>query len=195
MKRFSGVFAIALVVLCASSVAAVGRPLDRFNDRFDDTYFDDPTTTDDDLCGVVPVTTRVQGIQNGMVRLDKQGHELFRVSGRVTVTHTNEANGLFVTNRSSGQYRDIRIVDNPDGTTTIFNTNIGLPERIQTPDGTVLVKDVGRIVFATTFHFHDPADPTDDEFISNEIVSISGPHPEAESGFTLFCDVVIEALT
>jgi len=195
MKRLALLFGLAFVVVSATSVAAVGKPIDTFHDRFDETFFDDPTTTDDDLCGVLPVTTHVTGIQNGMVRLDKQGHELFRVSGPVTVTYTNEANGLSVTNRTSGQFRDIKVVDNPDGTTTFFNANIGVPERIQTPDGTVLVKDVGRIVFATTFHFHDPNDPNDDEFISSEIVSISGPHPEADSGFTLFCDTVIGALT
>jgi len=32
-------------------------------------------------------------------------------------------------------------------------------------------------------------------FISQTIESVSGPHPEAESGFTLFCDVVVPALT
>ena len=58
----------------------------------------------------------------------------------------------------------------------------------------MLIKDVGRIVFANTFDFHD-SNPHDNELISSEVVSISGPHPEAESGFTLFCDVMPDALT
>ena len=38
-------------------------------------------------------------------------------------------------------------------------------------------------------------DTEDDVFISQSIESVSGPHPEAESGFTLFCEVVVPALT
>ena len=49
-------------------------------------------------------------------------------------------------------------------------------------------KDVGRIVFATVIDCNGtPTDVSDDEFLSQTIESISGPHPEAESGFTLFC--------
>jgi hypothetical protein len=40
-----------------------------------------------------------------------------------------------------------------------------------------------------------PTDTEDDVFISQSIESVSGPHPEAESGFTLFCEVVVPALT
>jgi hypothetical protein len=42
------------------------------------------------------------------------------------------------------------------------------------------------IAFADTFE--------GDEFISSEIVLVKGPHPEAESDFALFCEVVTEAL-
>ena len=58
------------------------------------------------------------------------------------------------------------------------------------------IKDVGRIVFATVLDYNGtPADAEDDIVISQEIVSISGPHPEAESDFTLFCPTVIAGLT
>ena len=40
-----------------------------------------------------------------------------------------------------------------------------------------------------------PTDTSDDEFISQTIESISGPHPDLESNFTLFCEVVVPALT
>jgi len=49
-----------------------------------------------------------------------------------------------------------------------------------------LLRDAGLIVFATTFE--------GDEFISSETVLVKGPHPEAESDFALFCEVVTEAL-
>ena len=63
-------------------------------------------------------------------------------------------------------------------------------------DGTVAIKDVGRIVLATVIDYNGtPTDTEDDVFISQSIESVSGPHPEAESGFTLFCEVVVPALT
>jgi hypothetical protein len=33
------------------------------------------------------------------------------------------------------------------------------------------------------------------DFISSEIVVNKGPHPDADSDFTLFCEVISEALT
>ena len=184
---------LAVVLAFAPSAVAVGQPVDRFNDHFSDTFPDDPTTANDDFCGVLPVTTTIEVVQNGMVRLDKAGNPLFRVSGRQTVTWTNPVTGLSVSNIVSGQFRDIRVVENADGTTTFFSTNVGVPERLQTGDGTVLIKDVGRIVFANTFDFNVPEG--EDPFVSSSIVSISGPHPEAEADFTLFCDAALAALT
>jgi hypothetical protein len=184
---------LAVLLTFAAPVAAVGKPVERFNDHFSETFVDDPSTTDDDLCGVLPVMTTVEVVQNGMVRLDKAGESLFRVSGRQTITWTNPVTGLSVSDITSGQFRDIRVVENADGTTTFYSTNVGVPERLQTADGSVLIKDVGRIVFANTFNFNVPQG--EDPFVSSTIVSIAGPHPEAESDFTLFCAAALDALT
>jgi hypothetical protein len=63
-------------------------------------------------------------------------------------------------------------------------------------DGTVAIRDVGRVVFATVLDYNGtPTDTEDDEFISQSIESISGPHPDLESDFELFCEVVVPALT
>jgi hypothetical protein len=52
------------------------------------------------------------------------------------------------------------------------------------------------VVFATVLDYNDtPTDVEDDEFISQTIESISGPHPDLESDFELFCEVVVPALT
>jgi hypothetical protein len=60
----------------------------------------------------------------------------------------------------------------------------------------VALKDVGRIVFSTVLDYNGtPTDADDDVFVSQEILSISGPHPDAESDFTLFCETVVEGLT
>jgi hypothetical protein len=40
-----------------------------------------------------------------------------------------------------------------------------------------------------------PTSVEDDEFVSRYIESISSPHPDLESDFTLFCEVVVPGLT
>jgi hypothetical protein len=58
------------------------------------------------------------------------------------------------------------------------------------------ITDVGRVVVATVLDYNGtPTDTSDDELISQTIESISGPHPNLESNFTLFCEVVLPALT
>jgi hypothetical protein len=194
MRRLGFVLAIGCLLASAVPAFAFGRPIERFHDHSTATFPDDPTTTFDDLCGI-PVTTHVVARENGIVRLDRRGDPVFKLSGRARITWVNPATGLWVTNFIAGQFREIRIVENPDGTTTIFSTNTGIPELLRSSDGTVLVKDVGRIVFASTFDFGDPGDFEDDVFLGFEIVSVSGPHPEAESDFALFCQVIVPALT
>jgi hypothetical protein len=58
--------------------------------------------------------------------------------------------------------------------------------KLQTVNGPVLLRDAGLIVFEITFE--------GDEFISQETLLVKGPHPDAESDFTLFCEVMTEAL-
>jgi hypothetical protein len=79
-------------------------------------------------------------------------------------------------------------VDEDAGTITFFTTYKGLPERIQTANGPVLLRDAGFATFADTFNLETG------EFISSEFTA-KGPHPEAGSDFTLFCEVISEALT
>jgi hypothetical protein len=50
------------------------------------------------------------------------------------------------------------------------------------------LRDAGIVTFADTF------DLVTGEFISSEVIVEKGPHPELDSDFELFCDVVTEAL-
>ena len=79
-------------------------------------------------------------------------------------------------------------MDEDAGTITFSTTFKGLPEKIQTANGRVLSRDAGLITFADTF------DLETGEFISSEIIFNKGPHPELDSDFTLFCEVISEAL-
>jgi hypothetical protein len=99
-------------------------------------------------------------------------------------------NGKSVVVSSAGQVTGpAAIVDEEAGTITFLTSFKGLPEKIQTAQGRVLLRDAGIITFADTF------DLETGEFISSEITVNKGPHPEADSDFTLFCEVISEALT
>jgi hypothetical protein len=80
-------------------------------------------------------------------------------------------------------------IDNGDGTVTFVTTFKGLPEMIKLPNGRVLSRDVGFIGFNDTF------DATTGDFLGETISPENGPHPDADSGFTLFCDVIVPALS
>jgi hypothetical protein len=98
-------------------------------------------------------------------------------------------NGKSVLISSAGQVSGPPpIVDEEAGTITFLTSFKGLPEKIQTAKGPVLLRDVGIITFADTF------DLETGDFISSEIVVNKGPHPEADSDFTLFCEVISGAL-
>ena len=105
-------------------------------------------------------------------------------------TLTIPLNGKSIVISSAGQVTGPSpLVDEEAGTITFLTSFIGLPEKIQTAKGPVLLRDAGIITFADTF------DLETGEFISSEITVNKGPHPEADSDFTLFCEVISEALT
>jgi hypothetical protein len=152
-------------------------------------------TFDDVVCDI-PVTVTVDIIDNFKVRLAKNGFPLFKSTGRGRMTITNPATAKSVVQSFSGAVKDLSVVDNGDGTITVRTAVTGIPSEVRLSDGTVAFKDVGRVVFANLIDYNGtPTDTSDDEFISQTIESISGPHPELESGFTLFCEVVVPALT
>jgi hypothetical protein len=115
----------------------------------------------------------------------------FKVATSGRVTYTNPANGKSVIVSFAGQRPSgsAPIVDEEAGTITFISTFKGLPEKIQTANGSVLLRDAGIITFADTF------DLATGDFISSETIVNKGPHPEADSGFTLFCEVFSSALT
>jgi hypothetical protein len=94
-------------------------------------------------------------------------------------TFTNPLNGKSVVISSAGLIiGPPPLVDEDAGTITFFTTYKGLPERIQTANGPVLLRDAGFATFADTFNLETG------EFISSEFTA-KGPHPEADSDFTL----------
>jgi hypothetical protein len=165
----------ALAVLPGSALG--GKPVEQFHDHFTESF-------SDEICGI-PVDVDLVVTDNFFVYAD----ESFKDTSSVMATFTNPENGKSVVVSNAGQISGpAGIVDEEAGTITFLTSFKGLPEKIQTANGPVLLRDAGVITFADTF------DLETGEFISSE-VTIRGPHPEADSDFTLFCEVISEALT
>lgn len=167
----AAVAAVAAVAAPASGASAV------MHDRFTETF------TDTDFCGSgLTVENAVRGVQN--FTDDSSG---FKASGSVRDVITNPANGKSVVVSSAGQFTSTLVDGDLEGVHRFAVTAKGLAEKIRTAHGRVLLRDAGLITFLDTFD--------GDQFISGEIVVNRGPHPEADSGFRLFCDTVVPALT
>lgn len=191
--RFGAALVVAATLaafVLGTAAPASAKLIERSHDRNTITF--DP----DEVCGI-PVVTTVTFVDNFMVRTNRQGYLLFQDSGRSTVTWTNPENGKSVSDITSGiSFKDLSVTVNSDGTVTVRTAIVGVPETLRLPDGTVLVRDVGRLVLATVLDDNGtPGDPEDDIFVSSSVESVSGPHPELDSDFTLFCDTVVPALT
>ena len=128
-------------------------------------------------CGI-PVTVTVRDVFNEFS--DK-------VTFGTSVTFT-DADGDFVRFHTAGQVTFSKVT-NPDGTVTFMQNNIGLPEKLSAKGQGTLTRDAGRISFIETVDFSTDPPP----LVSFEVVQ-SGPHPDADSDFALFCDVISEVL-
>jgi hypothetical protein len=105
---------------------------------------------------------------------------------RGTLTFTNSLTGDTVLEHFANTSSAVLVSGDPDGIHVLDITVNGLPELFKPPHGGVLTRDAGHIVLRQTFD--------GDEFISGEILIDRGPHPQAESHFELFCEIMPEAL-
>ena len=188
--RFAGLsvlLAVGLLLVMARPAAA--QLVERSHDHIV------ATIPNDEVCDV-SVTTTIDIIANDQQRLAKSGFPLFKDTGRGTITWTNPVTGKSVTNFFAGTTKDLTVVDNGDGTITLRTAVTGVPEKIRLADGSTATMDAGRVVFVSVLDYNGtPTNTDDDEEISSSIESISGPHPDLESDFALFCQVVVPALT
>jgi hypothetical protein len=147
-------------------------------------FRDAGTDTDADFCGTGRTVNIAFDIRGTEFLDRKQGD--FKVTVRGTLLFTNPLNSNTVIEHFAQQYLETTVSGDPSGLHTVYSTTKGLPELLRTKRGGVLTRDTGYIAFNTTFD--------GDEFISNEIVINRGPHPEADSDFELFCEVMTTAL-
>jgi hypothetical protein len=179
MRRFCALAALVGALLLASAASTAGAaPLtDRFHGTFSDTF-------PDNICGI-DGTSVVNGMDNIQVFADGTFKDQFRINQVFTSTATGKSVLLF----AADQNVFVGPIDNGDGTVTFTSTFKGLPEMIKLPNGRVLSRDAGFVTFNDTF------DATTGDFLGETISPENGPHPDLDSGFTLFCDVVVPALS
>jgi hypothetical protein len=177
----------ALVVALVAAFAilpagALGAKPEIFHTHFLD------TEEDVDVCGIT-VDIVAEGVFTDKAFFDQEGNFVRFISTASATSTLTAENGKSVIIQNAGQFTDVEpLVDEEAGTITFFTTFKGLPEKIQTEHGRVLLRDAGIATFVDTF------DLETGELISSDVV-IKGPHPELESDFTLFCEVITEALT
>jgi hypothetical protein len=180
MRAFLVALVTALTVIPASALGA--KP-----ETFHVNFFD--TEEGVDVCGVL-VDIVSEGVFTDKLFFDQEGNPTRFMSTASATSTLTAANGKAVIIKNAGQFMEgAPIVDEAAGTITFIDTFKGLPEQIKTEHGPVLLRDAGIATFANTF------DLETDELISSEVLVVKGPHPELDSDFTLFCEVITEALT
>jgi hypothetical protein len=137
------------------------------------------TWVEDDFCGtgvsVQHAFTETFTEHFGNVyRFDHEGQDVL----------TNPATGDSVAASDAGLLTGQFSGGDPDGVHTLTFTHAGLPLKIQTSRGAVLVRDAGYVVSVVTFD--------GEEFIGDENV-VRGPHPSLDDP-GLFCQVTTEVL-
>jgi hypothetical protein len=169
------------VALLMVSVPAVGATPKPAHANFSESY-------DDVVCGI-PVHVEEQGQWTNTESIDNDGNYLFRGTLQRTETYS-AANLKSVIARDANQltFSDPTI-DEEAGTITFVNTLRGVLEMMKLPDGRVMFVDAGDATDAITLDLESGA------FISFEHVVFHGRDPNAESGFTLWCEAFVEAVS
>lgn len=188
--RRLGSFAFTLVLFMMAAPSALadanGKPV---HQPFDVT-FPDPE------CGIV-VNAHNYGVLNIWATLDDAGQIHRKFTGSGTAVYTNPANGKTLIEHSAGRMEVSNVVGVSD---RIYRTTIqsGLTIQLKASGGTIVTKDVGRLVVVVTGDDNGtPLDPIDDTVISIATTFEAGPHPDLDAGGNVFfsCAEFLSALT
>ena len=171
-----GTAAAALVVGLAAPAQAAPQKFEFFEE-----------ITDTDFCGLgatVEVVTTAKGVD---FENPGGGAEFASVShGTTTFTYETDTGSTTVILHFAGRFVDTVVSGDPEGVHVHAFTSIGLPEQIRLARGPLLSLDAGSITFFVEFD--------GDEFVRDLGFTFRGPHPQAESDFELFCQIVPDAL-
>lgn len=155
------VCAVALALGLAAAPASA-KPIERGH------FLDSGSEVESDFCGDLTVRidfeVRVSFLFNPH---GPDGLAYFMENVHGWVSFTNVANGKTLTSVFDNVVKDLKVTDNGDGTLTILVMATG-SNKIYGPDGRLLFNDPGQIRFEVLIdHGGTPADPSDDEFITD----------------------------
>jgi hypothetical protein len=179
VRRFAvaGGLAVALMAIAGAPAAlAQSQQHDHFRDIF--------TDVDDDFCGTGETINLAGNVLVNEWSAPHKGD--FKSTATGTITLTNPLTGDTAVNRFAGPIWVVNISGDPEGDHVEEVTVKGLPERWKLAHGRVLIRDAGYVVIRNTIE--------NGELVDQEILLIHGPHPDLESDFALFCEVLPEAL-
>lgn len=186
LRRGFAVLVTLLVLsgLSAAVAAAAGPPVaERFHEE--------GTFVDEDFCGTGLIVngTFVADGRLLVVPHGPDGLQYFLEHVKVTVVYTNRANSKTVTLEVTRVNKDLRVTDNGDGTLTILALHTG-NDVYYGPDGNVIGRNPGQTRVETLIdHGGTPTDPSDDEFLAEEIVKGSTGRSDD------FCEAAVPALS
>ena len=166
------------LILALAPLAALAAPS---KDHFRDVG----TDTDPDFCGTGETVEISFDVLVNVFFTPGAEEEFDKITQSGKVTFTAE-NGSSVLISFAGQVTNTIVEGSEAGVHTHVFTTKGTPEVIRVKGGGVLTRDAGLIVETITFDEND-------EIIDYE-ATWRGPHPQAESEFELFCEVMTEAL-
>ena len=175
MRRFPVLLgAASCLVLGVGPAAQAAPPDNHFTDR--------GSFTDPDFCGTGE-TVRETFVAKGTIHERRDGTVFVTVRG--FQTFTSASTGKTVIGHFANRVTD-EFIENDDGTVSIRTTFTGLPEQFRLKGGGLITRDAGTITIGLTID--------EEGNVISEEITFRGPHPQAESGFTLFCEVIPEAL-
>jgi hypothetical protein len=181
VRKLALILAGALTLtIAASSGASAAAPIVNEHSSATETF-------PDTVCGIQGTTT-VSTVDNFKLYADNTFLDT-AVFHTVFTADNGKSVMIFAAVQTSGPADPIQ---NADGTVTFVTTYKGLPEKLSIPGGPTLSLDAGTATIATTLL---PLPNGDFQFVSMTVTGEHGPHPDLDSGFGLFCDVVIPALT
>jgi hypothetical protein len=140
----------------------------------------------DEVCGVTGTAT-----VNFNVVHTELGNDTFFDRGSFKYVFTADGTGKSLTIKAAGPVLAQEIVDETAGTITFIDTVAGVPELVKITNGRVLTRDAGLVENRVRVFELDPetGEPTGDA-LSDTWEFLAGPHPDLESGFERFCEVV-----
>ena len=167
--------------------AASAKPLDHgdFHDEFSELV--------PNFCESAGLTVQIDGVVDGKFLVNARGRDdlvYFKEHLRISVMYTNVNNDKFVTSHERSVNKDLKVIDNGDGTLTIIALATG-NAAVFGADGKAIGRNPGQVRFELLVdHAGTPSDPSDDVVIE-DLGIIKGSTGRSDD----FCAAVVPALT